>query len=423
MLAVLSLIAVTVVAWLGAHVVLVRVQRRWAITTGGEYLLIGVLVGPAFPAFIGLPELTLITSEVLSDLAPLMALAIGWLGLLYGTQLNVRGALQNAEGRWDLRPFQLAAVESTFSFLLVGAVSWVALTHLGLPGTADLSPAAVLLASAVLGVVASVGSTQVLAVVKTRFRAQGRVTDLLDSAHRFEEPVSVAAFGLVFCIFNPSNPALTRDPVALEWLAISIGIGAALGVLFRVFLGNETESDKVFLALVGIIVFASGVAYYLHLSPLLVNLILGVVLVNVATPEIADSIREVLARTRRPMFLMLLIFAGLLWTPVPAFVWICAGAYVLVRLIGKRLGGQLAARLMGPGSRTDLGRGLLGHGDLAIAMALNFRLVPEWPLSDMVFTTILVSVVLSELWATRSLRRLLIDTGDIRGISRDREPA
>jgi len=151
-----------------------------------------------------------------------------------------------------------------------------------------------------------------------------------------------------------------------------------------------------------------------------VNLVLGLVLVNVATPDIAEGIRDVLARTRRPMFLMLLIFAGLLWTPVPWHVWVCAGAYVAVRLGGKRLGGQLASKLMGPGSRSDLGRGLLGHGDLAIAMALNFRLVPEWPLSDLVFTTILVSVVVSELWATRSLRRLLIDTGDIRDEGRER---
>jgi hypothetical protein len=114
------------------------------------------------------------------------------------------------------------------------------------------------------------------------------------------------------------------------------------------------------------------------------------------------------------MFLILLIFAGLLWTPVPWIVWVCAAAFVVVRLIAKRFGGALASGLMGTGARRDLGRGLLGHGELAVAMALNFRLVPEWPLSDLVFTTLLTSVVLSELWAVRSLRKLLIDTGDIR---------
>ncbi len=423
MLAVLTLIAVSVTAWVGAHVVLVRVQQRWAVTTGGEYLLLGVLVGPSLSVMFGWSEQGLITSEVLSDLAPLMALAIGWLGLLYGTQVNVRRALQNARGEWDLRPFQLATVESTFSFLVVGAGSWVALTQLGLPGTSGLSTSDTLLASAVLGVVASVGSTQVLSVVRDRYRATGATTEMLDSAHRFEEPVAIAAFGLIFCIFNPSNPVLPRDPVAMEWLAISVGIGAALGVLFRVFLGDETDTDKVFLALVGIIVFACGVAYFLHLSPLLVNMVLGLVLVNVATAEIAQSIRDVLDRTRRPMFLMLLIFAGLLWTPVP---WIMAGTalgYVGLRLASKRVGGSLAGLLMGSDSRRDLGRGLLGHGDLAVAMALNFRLVPEWPLSDLVYTTILVSVVCSELWATRSLRQLLIDTGDIRDDGRDRSTA
>ncbi len=414
MLAVLTLIALTATAWVIAHVILGRIQRRWAITTGGEYLLIGVLVGPASP------WLTLIDATVLSDLAPLMALAIGWVGLFYGTRVDLRKGLQNREGAWDFRPFQLATMESTFSFLLVAAVSWVALTRLSLPGTEGLSQSGVLLASAVLGVVASVGSTQVLEVVKDRFQARGATTDLLEGSHRFEEPIAVAAFGLIFCIFNPSNPVLTREPVALEWLAISVGIGAALGVLFRVFLANETDSDKVFLALVGIIVFASGVAYYLHLSPLLVNLVLGLVLVNVAPPEIAANIRQVLMRTRRPMHLMLLIFAGLLWTPVSWPVWACAAFYLGLRVTGKRIGGALASTLMGPGVRRDLGRGLLGHGELAVAMALNFRLVPAWPLGDLVFTTLLVSVVFSELWAIRSLRQLLIDTGDIRDETRQR---
>jgi len=406
--AVLTLIAATITAWVIAHLLLERLQTRWAITTGGEYLLLGVLVGPANPWG------PVIDDAVLRQLAPLIALAVGWLGLLYGTQLDLRLAKRDDRGAWDLRPLQLAAVESTLSFALVAVAAWAALTLLPVPGTEGIEPQDVVLATVVLGVVASVGSPQVLDVVRERYRAKGWMTDLLSTAHRFEEPVAVTAFGLIFCVFNPSDHQLARDPVALEWLAITVGIGAGLGVLFRIFLGEEHDTDNVFLALVGIIVFASGVAYYLHLSPLLVNLVLGVVLVNVCRPETAQGIRDVLIRTRQPMYVMLLIFAGAMWTPVGGGVWICALAYVFLRAAGKITGGALAGRSMGPGVRRDFGRGLLGHGEMAVAMALNFRLVPAWPLSDLVFTALLTSVVISELWAVRSLRRLLIDTGDIR---------
>jgi len=63
----------------------------------------------------------------------------------------------------------------------------------------------------------------------------------------------------------------------------------------------------------------------------------------------------------------------------------------------------------------DLGRALLGQGELAVAMALNYYILfRDDALADVVFTAALMSVLLNELWSTRLLKGLLIDSGDIR---------
>jgi Kef-type K+ transport system membrane component KefB len=189
-------------------------------------------------------------------------------------------------------------------------------------------------------------------------------------------------------------------------------LGVVMGVVFHFFLGDEDDENHLFLAFTGIIVFASGAAWYLQLSPLLVSLVLGMVRGN--TSRHARRVLPVILRTHKPMVLLLLIFAGALWTPVhwPAFV--LALLYISVRILGKLTGGWLAALSIGPAVRRDLGRGLLGHGEVAVAMALNLRLVYQGPYVDWVFTAVLVSMVVNELWSARLLKGFLIDAGDIK---------
>ena len=196
-----------------------------------------------------------------------------------------------------------------------------------------------------------------------------------------------------------------------NWILVTGGLGLGLGVLFRLFLGSETDPDRQFLALLGIVVFASGAAQYLHLSPLLVNLLLGVVLANVA-PN-AEQIAATLGRYQGAMRIVLLVFAGALWRPVPAAGLGFALVYVGVRIVAKLLGGLLASWNAGDGVPRDIGRGLLGHGEVAVAMALGFRLVYQGPAADLAFAAILLSVVVNDAWSTRAVRRLLIDHEEI----------
>jgi Kef-type K+ transport system membrane component KefB len=198
---------------------------------------------------------------------------------------------------------------------------------------------------------------------------------------------------------------------SIAWIALALCMGVVLGLIFRPFLGKNDSEGGRFLAIVGIITFASGAAWFLQISPLFVNFVLGVMLVN--TSPAGAAIHSTLVRTSQPMTLILLIFAGAVWK-VPPLVPTLAmlAAFLILRTSGK----WLASRFTGAGglARRDLYRGQLAHGNAAIAMAIGFVLVFEGPLVDAAYTTVLVSILLHNLIAPRLLRRLLADSGEIK---------
>ncbi len=410
MLTAITLLALVVAATLLAHFVLGKAQARFLYTTGGEYILLGVLVGPELPALVtaltGHPVAWqgVVHHEVLRQLAPLISLAIGWAGLVYGLQFDLRAMLNSRSGA-----FTLSTVQAGVTFGLVyGVCRWV----LAGTGFLGLEAGQASMAALFLGATAAVSSPAAWELVHRRFPTQGRHSRLLQDGGTIDELVGILVFGLIFCLFHPAQQSgLGRPFTPTEWYVVMVLLGVIMGVVFHFFLGEEDDENHLFLAFTGIIVFASGAAWYLHLSPLLVSLVLGMVLGN--TSRHARRVLPVILRTHKPMVLLLLIFAGALWTPVswPAFV--LALLFVSVRSLGKLGGGWLAALSMGPSIRRDLGRGLLGHGEVAVAMALNLRLVYEGAFVDWVFTAVLFSIVLNELWSARLLKGFLIDAGDI----------
>jgi Kef-type K+ transport system membrane component KefB len=405
MLATLSLLLVVTAAYLLAHFVVDRLQHRYFFTTGGEYLLLGVLVGPANPSF------TALTDDVLRQLAPLVSLAIGWMGLLYGSRLD----MPRLKGG-NFTAGRIALIEALVTGGIVAITCSIVLYNLPFDWPNSES---YWLAISVLAVSATVASPAALTLVKDRLGAKGQFTELLDRVLRFNELIAILAFGAILCIFHRDNPALGGRPTDIEWFVLSLALGAALGVLFFLFIGDEHDEDKQFLALVGIIVFASGLAHSLELSPLLVNLILGFALVSLADKQLSEEITRALERTARPMYILLLIFAGAM-APIGGMTpWLLAMVYVASRVVAKMVGGWVASIGLGHRTRWDQGRGLIGHGEIAVAMALNLMLVFPGELGQVVSVAILSSVLANEIWSARLLKGLLIDAGDIRHTASD----
>jgi hypothetical protein len=227
---------------------------------------------------------------------------------------------------------------------------------------------------------------------------------VLQLTARIDALVAVVAFGLVLAVVHQGEAAPgVRPPTATEWAVINLAVGVASGVLFHLFLGPRGHLDegRLFVALAGAIVVASGASYYLNLSPIYTNLILGFILANSGSAH-RDVVRLLLS-TERPVYLALLLFAGAAWSPGSADLLFIAPLFVVVRLAARYLGGWIAGTYVAPPElRThDLGRGLLAQGGIGVAIAMNYAQVHQDLSPRLILTATLLSVLLFEIVASR----------------------
>jgi len=272
-----------------------------------------------------------------------------------------------------------------------------------------------MLSAAALACFAAADSAEPFDLLSRRYEISGRLSPLLRNGTRLGDIMVILAFGLIFCVFHESAAGAQQYSPSL-WAWVTVLLGAALGFLFSLFLAGDESDNSRFLALVGIIAFASGGAYFLELSPLAVNLSMGFVLVNFARG--GHLLHSTLESTERPMTIVLMIFAGALWVPTDLEVTLVALAgFLVLRTTGKWLASVIAG--WGTSLRKDLFRGLLAHGDVTLAMAVSFRLVYLDGPADIAYSVVLGSIVINDLIAPRLLRGLLADQGEIQREIRD----
>jgi len=385
----LLLIVIVVGAYLAAHFASEWMARRFLIVSGAEYLLLGVLLGPSVSGVIQV--------STVGGFAPFLTLAFGWVGALIGSQFYVRDLI-----RVPTDHFRVATTGALLVLLVVTGVMGVALSW-----WLDAGWEEVVVPALVMGAVAVSSAPTAIAVASRRLQARGFLVRQLQVSPAVDAVVAVTAFGILLAVTHPSLPGGARTPTPTEWVVITLAIGVVSGWLFHLFVAGERKTDRLFVALSGALILSSGAAAYLRLSPLLPALLVGLVLVN--TSAARDEIRDVLARLERPLYFVLLIFAGAAWQPEGA-EWVpIAVLFLVARGFAKVGGAVLAARLHGQlaalGGRW--GWGLLGHGGLAVAVALNYRMFDASVGADLVFTATLVSVLVTDLLSARLVQALV----------------
>ena len=397
---VVLLVIVIGVAYVLAHNVVERLQRRFLVVSGAEYLLLGALLGPTFPA-IGV-------FDNMTGIVPVIALAAGWVGLLRGTDFDF-ASLQ----KLDPATWRIVILHHLLPGAAVGFGAYYFFAESGMLfepwefGPEEKRTA--MLSAAALACFAAADSAEPFDLLSRRYEISGKLSPLLRNGTRLGDIMVILAFGLIFCVFHESAAGAQKYSPSL-WAWVTVLLGAALGFLFSLFLAGDESDNSRFLALVGIIAFASGGAYFLELSPLAVNLSMGFVLVNFARG--GHLLHSTLESTERPMAIVLMIFAGALWRPTDLPATLAAlGGFLVLRTLAKWLASVIAA--WGTTLRKDLFRGLLAHGDVTLAMAVSFRLVYQGGAADIAYSVVLGSIVINDLLAPRLLRGLLADQGEI----------
>jgi hypothetical protein len=392
----LTALAVIAVGYILAYLVFDRLRDRFGYVGGAEYVVIGFLLGPQVTGLLGAGQV--------QDLTPIVSLALGWLGMLLGTYFrlptialissdHLRIAFTEALTTFGCA---LAALLGIFHF--VAGYQWP-----------EAAVQAVTLAA-----VATLSSAAAVDVVTRKSGGRSPIFRVLQLTARIDALVAVSAFGLILAIFHQGQVSLSvRPPTATEWAVINVAVGVASGVLFHLFLGprghldESAGSSRLFVALSGAIVVASGASYYLNLSPIYTNLILGFILANSGSAH--RDVTRLLLATERPVYLALLIFAGAAWRPTSPELLFIAPLFVVIRLIARFTGGYAAGGLVAPPElRTPrLGRALLAQGGIAVALAVNYTQVRPDLNPDLILTATLVSVLLFEIVASREAGELV----------------
>ncbi len=370
------LIAVVVGAYLAAHVASEWLARRHLIVSGAEYLLLGVLLGPEVSG--------LIRADTMDRFAPLLTLAFGWVGALVGAQFHIPDLW-----RLPIAPFRVALTQALVAgTLTAGAMGALFVLALG------LGPGEVTGPALALGAIAVSSAPAGIAVVSQKLGDRGPLVRQLHITTAVDAMFAIVAFGLL--LPGGSHPLGGAVPAVL-----SATVGLVGGALFHLFVGNEKDVDRLFIALAGALILTSGAAAYLRISPLLPSFLVGLVLIN--TSPSGARIRGVLTQVERPLYFVLLVFAGTAWQSGGTLWWLITFAFIAARILGKVGGARLAAHVHGalPTLGPRWGWGLVGHGGLAVAIALNFRMYDASALAGIAFTATLVSLIVTDVFSAR----------------------
>jgi hypothetical protein len=391
---ILGLILIGVFAYLGT-----AMFRRWRLPvwfrafapSGLSFFGIGILLGPHVTGFIN--------DVALNELDVVVNLGVGWVGLLFGLQFSFWDI-----GRLSKRTLAGAATESFLTLLIVGTGIWAAAqaTAFSMPGW---------LVVVVLVIIACPTSPTIGAQVNLDLRARGPVTHALRVIVGVDALPAIVLLGVFVC-FSPLHPPgeglLTSGWL---WLIATGVLGLALGILFHFFTLYQYDDNQLRVVVLGLVVFCGGVAHFLLLSPLFVNLIVGVVVAN-RSPRRTDVLGSLL-RLEKPIYLILLTLAGAMWRLPPLSLLALVPLFILLRFIGKLIGGALAGRVIAPSvGMWGVGPGLLPHGGMALALALNIKQFFPGPLGDLAINAAIGSMVIATLVGPWAIRRLLIAEGE-----------
>jgi Kef-type K+ transport system membrane component KefB len=351
--------------------------QRFFFLTGEEFLLLGLVLGPEATA--------LIDRSTLTSLEPFVGLGLGYVGFVFGMQFRARDLAQ-VPPRYYLATCLQNGVASA---VLFAALFW----GLGLvvPGAG--------LPLALAGVATALGSsTSFLFHLDRRTRlGRSELFRFMRFSAVFDDLFGVVLFGAALCLMHRAGPLGEALP-GLQWLAMSVLLGATSGALLlwgaRMGLGDREE----LLVLLGMVLFTGGVATYLMLSPVLTNLIAGILFANLDRRVVRYHTR--LLTVEKPIYLFMMVLAGALWKVAwGAGLLLLLGVYVGGRAVGKYAGGMGAAMAIGVGRARGrhLGLGLSAQSEMSVVMAINLLLLHQTPGVALLVSAIFFGMIIHDL--------------------------
>ena len=303
-----GLMVLLVLAYLGGHRRVVRFQEQLGIsgviTAGFPLIALGVIAA--------LPGVGVLTGDVLESVRPILLFGLGWLGFISGASLDIRVLEAMPRGS-----AYVVLVEALGPFALTTAGCGAVMLAFG----SEPDDPTVWRDCLMLGAAAAMSAPR-----------RGRT---LTGIRQLDGLIGM--IGLLFITSLFRDPGSAWDVPETAWIFVALGIGVAVGVLIFTMLRMPSTNAELLAVVVGGIAFASGIAGYLRLSPIVICFIAGVLVTNFPN-DARESVFRILRHLERPVHLLFLIVAGALWSVTDWRGWVLVPGFVAMRLTGRWLG-------------------------------------------------------------------------------------
>jgi hypothetical protein len=386
---VLLFLAVAALSVLASSPAVLRAGRAIRLpelaASGLLFLVLGAAVGPrGFGA---------LKPELLSDLGPLVALGLGLGGVLTGLNWDARLLL-----RVPTRAFLAAWVDATLTWIAIALpvapfLRWVGRQTVG----------ASIAGAALLGAAGAVSSAHFAWRASRAGSLDGSRGLSLAVMATLQDGLALAGLALGIALGIGGGVAAGAQAV---WQPLAIG--GACGLLLA-FFGRSTPVRSELIAVVlGCLGLVSGAAAYLKLSTLLSGAACGALLSWTGGRRAGDVFRMLL-KVERPAYSVLLFVVGAHVDPRDPLAWMLALAFVGLRMVGKLMGGRLAARAAGKALQLppDPGYALLSQGAIALCIAIELRAMVPGFASQLLIDVTAVGALVNEVLAAVLFRKAL----------------
>lgn len=337
------------------------------------FMIAGVFFGPSV--------FNIINHHVIDKMGFITEIALGFVAISIGLELSLRSLKSLGSGIIYIIFFE------SFGAFILTAVFVYAFTG---DGALSLIFASIAPASAPAGTVA---------VIK-EYKARGTLTQALYAVVGFDDGLGIIIFGFAAAAAKVMlNNAAKLQKVAstiqtsvsseksisflqamagpLKEVILSIILGAIIAIIMcwvtRFFDTKGSASQDIFILLFGTILCSIGLSTLLHLSLILTNMVIGIIIVN-TQPHILVHKFKTEASTLIPLlFVFFFALAGTnLHIKLLPSLGILGIIYILARAFGKIIGSWLGA-FVGKSEekiKKYLGLGILSQAGVAIGLAL-----------------------------------------------------
>ena len=319
------------------------------------YMILGVILGPS--------ALNMLSDKIQSQLSFVPDIALGFVALSIGMELKLSALKKLGKSIIFIILFE------SFGAFIVVFVGLYLLTGNSLMALifASIAPA-----SAPAGTVA----------VIQEYKAKGNLTKALYAVVGFDDGLGIIIFGFALAIANDIFLHETGEVSHSIWMTLffpfkeiilSIVLGGAIAVIFSFLSAKIKTGGDIFIMIFGFVLGICGIAQSLHLSLILTNMIVGMIIVNTQKTSLISKIEERLSQILPLLFILFFTVAGssLHIKKLPS-LGLIGLVYILTRSAGL-IGGARLGAILGKSEekiKKYLGLGILSQAGVAIGLSL-----------------------------------------------------